>query len=241
MGSEGLLGWLRRRWRGKSRSDQFPQEQHCSLKHGVNVGLQVGSPGLISDTWEAAFKVRLSVGETASPGPGPGSGCRQDTKKGIFLFLGKKLNPGRCSLTEEAERGRAGVSRAVLEPQQEREWSSQSHDSHNCEDSMCDDSVFSECTNSLIRSNTYEMVNLTLGDFRIKYSELEFSGRINTSPGISSSMIHHGRWHGDVVIHSHRPEDDEEVSAWLAEVEVFTREQPSCNCVWLDIICIVGV
>ena len=219
MGSEGLLGWLRRRRRGKSRSDQFPQEQHCSLKHGVNVGLQVGPPGLITDTWEAALNVRLSVGQTASPGPGsgPGSGC-QDTKKGIFLFLGRKLSPGRCSLTEEAETDRAGESRGVLEPDQEGEWSSQSHDSHNWDDSRCDDSVFSDCTNSLIRSDTHEMVNLTLGDFRIKYSELEFSGRINTSPDSSSSMIHHGRWHGDVVIHSHRPEDDEEVSAWLADV-----------------------
>ena len=227
MGSEGLLGWLRRRIRRKSRSDQFPQEQHCSLKHGVNVGLQVGPPGLITDSWEAAFNVRLSVGHTASPGPGSGSGGQgqgqgqgQETKKGIFLFLGRKLTQGRSSLTEEAEGDRAGERGAVLETLQERELSSQSHDSHNWEDSRCDDSVFSDCTNSLIRSDTHEVVNMTLGDFRIKYSELEFSGRINTSPdsSSSSSMIHHGRWHGDVVIHSHQPQDDEEVSAWLAEV-----------------------
>ena len=214
MGSERLLAWLRRRRRRKSRTDQFPQEQHSSLKHGVNVGLQVGSPGLITDSCEAAFNVRLSVGgQTASPGPGPAPGL-QDTKKGIFLFLGRRLTPGRGSETEETEVDGGGEGRAVVSPHQphlESDWSE--HDSQAWDDSMCDDSVFSDGTSSLIRSDTYETVNLTLGDFRIKYSELEFSGRIS-----SSSMIHQGRWHGDVVIHSHRPEDDEDVSAWLADV-----------------------
>ena len=160
-----MLGWLRKQRR------KFPQEQHYSLKHGVNVGLQGESLG------------------------GP---RRQE-----------KLEPGSSDLTEEIEINQAGSSTAGVESQQESKRSS--NDSQVIDDSRGEDSVFA---NSLI---TYEMVNLTLGDFRIKHSELEFSGKINSSPG-RSSMIHHGRWHGDVVIHSRRPQNDEEVSAWLEDV-----------------------
>ena len=160
-----MLGWLRKQRR------KFPQEQHYSLKHGVNVGLQGESLG------------------------GP---RRQE-----------KLEPGSSDLTEEIEINPAGASTAGVESQQESKRSS--NDSQVIDDSSGEDSVVA---NSLI---TYEMVNLTLGDFRIKHSELEFSGKINSSPG-RSSMIHHGRWHGDVVIHSRRPQNDEEVSAWLEDV-----------------------
>ena len=119
------------------------------------------------------------------------------------------MEPGSSDLTEEIEINQAGSSTAGVESQQESKRSS--NDSQVIDDSRGEDSVFA---NSLI---TYEMVNLTLGDFRIKHSELEFSGKINSSPG-RSSMIHHGRWHGDVVIHSRRPQNDEEVSAWLEDV-----------------------
>ena len=77
-------------------------------------------------------------------------------------------------------------------------------------------SVFGESLVSLPRSDTHEMVNITLGDFRIKQSELQF-GRLLRRPG-PHSRINLGRWHGDVVIHSCNPQDDEDVKTWLAEV-----------------------
>ena len=77
-------------------------------------------------------------------------------------------------------------------------------------------SVFGESLVSLPRSDTHEMVNLTLGDFRIKYSELQF-GRLLKGRG-PHYRINMGRWHGDVIIHSCSPQDDEDVKTWLAEV-----------------------
>ena len=77
-------------------------------------------------------------------------------------------------------------------------------------------SVFGESLASLPRSDTHEMVNLTLGDFRIKYSELKF-GRLLKGRG-PHYRINMGRWHGDVIIHSCSPQDDEDVKTWLAEV-----------------------
>ena len=77
-------------------------------------------------------------------------------------------------------------------------------------------SVFGESLASLPRSDTHEMVNLTLGDFRIKYSELQF-GRLLKGHG-PHYRINMGRWHGDVIIHSCSPQDDEDVKTWLEEV-----------------------
>ena len=48
------------------------------------------------------------------------------------------------------------------------------------------------------RSDTHEKINMTLGDFRIKFSELEFGKTLQSGPGIKISQ---GRWHGDVIIH----------------------------------------
>ena len=79
-----------------------------------------------------------------------------------------------------------------------------------------DSSVFGESLASLPRSDTHEMVNLTLGDFLIKYSELEF-GRLVRGGG-PHYRINMGRWHGDVIIHSCSPQDDEDVKTWLSEV-----------------------
>ena len=56
--------------------------------------------------------------------------------------------------------------------------------------------------------------------FRIKHSELEFGQVIKTGP---QSSIHQGRWHGEVVIHSCAPRDDEEVQSWLADVRALTH------------------
>ena len=64
------------------------------------------------------------------------------------------------------------------------------------------------------------MVNILLGEFRIKHSELEFGQVIKTGP---QSSIHQGRWHGEVVIHSCAPRDDEEVQSWLADVRALTH------------------
>ena len=76
------------------------------------------------------------------------------------------------------------------------------------------------------RSDTAELVQLTLGDFRILHSELQFGGTlVDTETGgihtgrwrlsITSTYgkinIHMHRWHGEVVIHSYRPRDDAEV------------------------------
>jgi kinase suppressor of Ras 2 len=81
--------------------------------------------------------------------------------------------------------------------------------------------VFGTSPSSLPRSDTYEMVALTLGDFRIKHRELQF-GRVMVGrrPG---RQIHQGRWHGDVVIHSCSPQDDRDVQTWLAEVRALAN------------------
>ena len=81
-------------------------------------------------------------------------------------------------------------------------------------------SVFSSSLASLPRSDTHELVNILLGEFRIKHSELEFGQTIKTGP---MSTIHQGRWHGEVVIHSCAPRDDAEVQSWLADVRALTR------------------
>ena len=81
-------------------------------------------------------------------------------------------------------------------------------------------SVFSNSLCSLTRSDTHDMVNILLGEFRIKHSELEFGQTIKTGP---LSTIHQGRWHGEVVIHSCAPRDDEEVQSWLADVRALTH------------------
>ena len=96
------------------------------------------------------------------------------------------------------------------------------------------------------RSDTAELVQLTLGDFRIQHSELQFGGTlVDTETGgihtgrwrlyiIYLDMVQYPhRWHGEVVIHSYKPRDDAEVGvstvssvqtpplqvrAWLATV-----------------------
>ena len=96
------------------------------------------------------------------------------------------------------------------------------------------------------RSDTAELVHLTLGDFRIQHSELQFGGTlVDTETGgihtgrwrlyiIYLDMVQYPhRWHGEVVIHSYKPRDDAEVGvstvssvqtpplqvrAWLATV-----------------------
>ena len=139
-----LLSWLRRR-RVRSNQDQYPLEEHSSLRHRVR---------------------QTSV----------------------------------CQTRGEAVRRREEAREARHKTSQESE---------DC------DNVFSDNSNSLTGSDTQEMVNNILGDFRIKYCELKFCDRIRSS---QDTMIHHGKWHGEVVIHSSRPENDEEVEEWLREV-----------------------
>ena len=71
-----------------------------------------------------------------------------------------------------------------------------------------------------LRSDTHEMVNITLGDFKIKFNELEFQKLIFKS---SRTKIHQGRWHGEVVIHSCHPENDGDVQSWLSDVRALTH------------------
>ena len=70
------------------------------------------------------------------------------------------------------------------------------------------------------RSDTHEMVNLLLGEFRIKHCELQFDKTLQTGP---MSTISQGRWHGEVVIHSCAPHNDQEVQGWLADVRALTH------------------
>ena len=82
-------------------------------------------------------------------------------------------------------------------------------------------SVFSGSMVSLPHSDTHEMVALTLGDFRFKYSELEFQHSLSSSSG---GQIHTGKcqvW--DVNIHSCIPKNDEEVREWLSDVRRLTQ------------------
>ena len=82
-------------------------------------------------------------------------------------------------------------------------------------------SVFSGSLNSLSHSDTHEMVALTLGDFRFKYSELEFHHSLTSGSG---GQIHTGKcqvW--DVNIHSSVPKNDEEVREWLSDVRRLTQ------------------
>ena len=64
------------------------------------------------------------------------------------------------------------------------------------------------------------MIDQLLGEFRIKYSELEFHETTKTE---SLSTICQGRWHGDVVIHTCQPQDDEDVHSWLEDVRTLTN------------------
>lgn len=87
--------------------------------------------------------------------------------------------------------------------------------------SCINSSVFSGSLNSLPHSDTHEMVAITLGDFRIKYNELEFKTVLSDKVG---SQIHTGKcqvW--DVNIHSCCPTDDNEVKEWLADVRRLTQ------------------
>ena len=75
---------------------------------------------------------------------------------------------------------------------------------------------------SLQHSDAHESVAVTLGDFRIKHSELEF-GRVVVGRTTPHCRIQQGRWHGGVLIHSCSPQDDADVEAWLAEVRVLAQ------------------
>ena len=75
---------------------------------------------------------------------------------------------------------------------------------------------------SLQHSDAHETVAVTLGDFRIKHSELEF-GRVVVGRTTPHCRIQQGRWHGGVLIHSCSPQDDADVEAWLAEVRVLAQ------------------
>ena len=83
-------------------------------------------------------------------------------------------------------------------------------------------SMFSNSVCSLTRSDTHDKVNILLGEFRIKHSDLEFRRTITDGP---LSTISKGRWinGGDVVIHSCCPKDDDEVKSWLADVHTLTK------------------
>ena len=88
--------------------------------------------------------------------------------------------------------------------------------------SCINSSVFSGSLSSLPHSDTHEMVAITLGDFRFKYSELEFNTTLVS--GAMGGQIHTGKcqvW--DVNIHSCCPRDDEEVKSWLADVRRLTQ------------------
>jgi len=84
---------------------------------------------------------------------------------------------------------------------------------------------FSSDENSCKFINNFEgnfncMVDVTLGDWRIKYEELEFGTMVRR---FTNSSIHRGQWHGDVVIHSHQPQNDNDVQSWLADVRTLTH------------------
>ena len=61
----------------------------------------------------------------------------------------------------------------------------------------------------------YNVLSLTLGDFRIKHSELQLGRRVAGRRG--GVAIHEGRWHGDVVIHSSSPKVGRLVDGGSAE------------------------
>ena len=87
--------------------------------------------------------------------------------------------------------------------------------------SNCDSSVFSDSMSSLPQADSHEMVALTLGDFRVKYNELQFKHALSSRTG---AEIHTGKcqvW--DVNIHSCCPKNDEEVQEWLADVRRLTQ------------------
>ena len=87
--------------------------------------------------------------------------------------------------------------------------------------SSCYSSVFSGSASSLAAADTHEQVAATLGDFRIRYSELVFETALASNP---RSSIHAGKcqvW--DVNIHSCCPSNDEEVRDWLADVRRLTQ------------------
>ena len=90
----------------------------------------------------------------------------------------------------------------------------------SCNNSTYGSSVFSGSISSLPRSDTHEMVAITLGEFRIKHCELEFAQMIRGGP---ASNIHLGKWHGDVVIHTCSPQNDEDVQSWLSDVRSLTH------------------
>lgn len=90
----------------------------------------------------------------------------------------------------------------------------------SCNNSTYGSSVFSGSITSLPRSDTHEMVAITLGEFRIKHSELEFAQMIRRGP---TGNIHLGKWHGDVVIHTCNPQNDEDVQSWLSDVRSLTH------------------
>ena len=95
--------------------------------------------------------------------------------------------------------------------------------------SYCNSSVFSGSQSSLPPVDTHEIVALTLGDFRIKYSELQFAQRLSSTQqrsggGGFQEAVHAGKcqvW--DVNIHSCCPRNDEEVRRWLADVRRLTQ------------------
>jgi len=82
----------------------------------------------------------------------------------------------------------------------------------------CGSSVFSSSSTSL--DNMHGLVDITLGDWRIKYEELGFGTMV--WKGVNSS-IDRGQWHGDVIIHSHQPQNDNDVQSWLADVRTLTH------------------
>ena len=183
-----LVAWLRRRRRPRSSSDQYPQEEHVSVRHGVRASLPS-----VSDSLK-----------------------RKETHLERFRRLGKAFSFRHSSLSGES---RENNKMHQHQPKTLKIPDVDNDDNEVSDVSSLDGSVFSDYSNTLARSDTFEKVDLTLGDFRIKYSELEFCNLITSSP---TSVIHHGRWHGEVVIHTDRPQDDEELGAWLREVRALT-------------------
>ena len=157
-----------------------------------------------------------------------------------FRFVGRTFKAGPSSLSEdipEAQVAPAWYSRSQEEcPTDGRRRvfqgrpevftcpveESESSRPPSVNSSAFGSSVFSGSLASLPRSDTYEMVALTLGEFRIKHSELQF-GKLLVGRRSEGTKIHLGRWHGDVVIHSSSPQDDGDVQVWLAEVRALAH------------------